>query len=237
MSRRYNFGQSADLLRTNPKTFLKWLAEDGIDASKQRDRADPRQKYITEEQLIQMAKQREIELHLPDPDRKPESSATRLLAAVNERFAALELQMTHRFDRMEAQLQTFMADVRRDLESQVKVTPSPPEYAPVAPPKPERPKPLPARTSKKSRTKKGTKAKALPKALVPLALFKSEHKVSDKAVEYALEKRKITVERGRWTYNNRNVMVALGKLGQHEFYALFHEREKFQRCEQCPHEL
>jgi len=69
MSRRYNFGQSADLLRTNPKTFLKWLAEDGIDASKQRDRADPRQKYITEEQLIQMAKQREIELHLPDPVR------------------------------------------------------------------------------------------------------------------------------------------------------------------------
>jgi len=32
-------------------------------------------------------------------------------------------------------------------------------------------------------------------------------------------------------------MVALGKLGQHEFYTLFHEREKFQRCEQCPHEL
>src|SRR5947207_15730537 len=101
MSRRYNFGQSADLLRTNPKTFIKWLAEDGIDASKQRDPADPRQKYITEEQIISMAKKREIDLHLPDPNRKPESSATRILAAVNSRFTSLEQEMVQRFDQLE----------------------------------------------------------------------------------------------------------------------------------------
>ena len=89
MSRRYTFTQSIRLLGTNSKTFLKWLAEDGIDASKQRDPADPRRKYITEEQLIAIAKKREIELHLPDPERKPESTSARLVAAMNERFAAL----------------------------------------------------------------------------------------------------------------------------------------------------
>jgi hypothetical protein len=116
MSRRFNFTQCITMLHTNSKTFLKWLAEDGIDASKQRDPADPRQKYVTEEQLTSIAKKREIELHLPDPDRKPESSATRILAAVNERFAALEQEMAHRFDQMEAQLSVFMIDVRHELE-------------------------------------------------------------------------------------------------------------------------
>ncbi len=246
MSRRFNFTQCINLLHTNSKTFLKWLAEDGIDASKQIDRADPRQKYVTEEQLISMAKKRDIELHLPD-DRKPESSATRILAAVNERFAALEQQIStrldeieERFDRVEAQLQTAiatMANLQHDLHDLMALMKSEPEVTPLREQVKASLKITPTRTTARKPAKRKVKSKGLPKNLVPLSAFKIEHKVSDKAVEYAIEKGKITVERGKWTHNNRNVMIALNQQGRHEFYELFYERPGFHRCDYCPHAL
>src|SRR5438874_227177 len=64
-----------------------------------------------------------------------------------------------------------------------------------------------------------------------------EHDISSKAAEYALEKQKITVERGKWVNNNKSVMIALNLQGQHEFYNLFHQRDGFHQCEKCPHAL
>lgn len=119
MSRRFTFTQCITLLHTNSKTFLKWLAEDGIDASKQIDPADPRRKYVTEEQLISIAKKREIDLHLPDPDRKPESTSARILAGIDERFAKLEQQMVERFDQLAAEIPTMITDLRHHLEQQL----------------------------------------------------------------------------------------------------------------------
>src|SRR5260221_12994013 len=119
MSRRFTFTQCITLLHTNSKTFLKWLAEDGIDASKQIDPADPRRKYVTEEHLISIAKKREIDLHLPDPDRKPESTSARILAGIDERFAKLEQQMVERFDQLAAEIPTMLADLRHHLEQQL----------------------------------------------------------------------------------------------------------------------
>lgn len=269
MSRRFTFTQCITLLHTNSKTFLKWLAEDGIDASKQIDPADPRRKYVTEEQLISIAKKREIDLHLPDPDRKPESTSARILAGIDERFAKLEQQMVERFDQLAAEIPTMITDVRHHLEQQLthhfdqldahlaQMLAQPQRAHASAPPqeRPSTPAPRariaapaasaplsptaapPKPTAKKRGKRKAKARKPLPASYVPLATFRQLHKISEKAVEIAIQKNRLAVQRGAWLYQHRSISVALDRQGQQQFLALFGERRDFQRCDDCPHAL
>jgi len=63
--------------------------------------------------------------------------------------------------------------------------------------------------------------------LIPLSVFKSEAWISNRAVEYAMEKQKLAVKRGNGSHNDRNVMIALDAQGRQQFYELFHERQRF----------
>ena len=74
MANTYNFSQSCELLQTNPKTFKAWLAQAGIDATKQIDLADPRQKLITKVQLLLLAEQHGRVLPSLDEEVEPASS-------------------------------------------------------------------------------------------------------------------------------------------------------------------
>jgi uncharacterized coiled-coil protein SlyX len=262
VNRRFNLGDSATLLHTNPKTFKRWLAEDGIDAEKQLNRADSREKYVTEEQLVQMAQKRDIPLHLPD-ERKPESSATRILAAVDERFASLEQHLAGRFDQLAGEIHTVLADLRRDLEqpthrldqldarlermlAELQRAPAsaPPQERPHAPtPRARNATPsastaTPPKPTAKKRGKGKTKTrKNLPGTLMPLSTFRQTHGISEKAAENAVQRNKLSVVRGAWLYQHRSISVALDRQGQQQFHALFYQREGFQRCEKCPHAL
>jgi hypothetical protein len=224
MSRTYNFAQSQKLLRVDAKTFGKWLEKAKIDPETLRDSYDTRQKLLTYEQIVLLA-----DLHkrprppLPEED-IPEPPAAVILTTVDERLAALEQLIIQRFDGLQRELAEMAQQITATPGNQVEVKTSAAPIAPVA-------------SSTRKPTKKTARGKRLPRNLVPLYVFRNAHGVSAKAAEHAMEKGKFTVERGRWTYNNRNVMIALGKLGQHEFYTVFHERENFQRCEQCPHTL
>ncbi len=93
----------------------------GLTPAKQRDPADSRQKYLTEEQVVRMARKREIELHLPDPEQKGDE-ATRILAAMADGFATLEQHETGRFEQLTVETQTAYADLRHDLEQQLLLT-------------------------------------------------------------------------------------------------------------------
>ncbi len=120
MNRRFNFSQCVTLLDTNFKTFKRWLTEDGIDAEQQQNRADSREKYLTEDQLVAMARKREIPLQLPE-ERKGESTSAKILAGlagVDSRITTLEQQITGRFDQVDtqlAQLQT-LAEIQHQME-------------------------------------------------------------------------------------------------------------------------
>ena len=48
MDRRFNFRQCQELLQVDPKTFSRWLQKAHIDPSQQVNRADPRQKWLSE---------------------------------------------------------------------------------------------------------------------------------------------------------------------------------------------
>jgi hypothetical protein len=262
MSRRYNFTQCIGFLHTNAKTFAKWIDEDGIDTAKQRDLADPRQKYLTEDQLVQMAHKREIELQLPDPEHPGDALTTSILAAMTEGFATLEQRINERFEQLTVETQTAMADLRHDLEhhlvssleqmethlttlrSELQLTPTP-ATTQERPPTPISPTsnataaiPPPGPTASK-RTKRTTKTRAkkqLPGTLTPLSLFRQTHGITEKAVGNAVQREKLSIRRGAWLYQHRSITAALDQQGQQQFYALFSGRETFRRCATCPHD-
>ncbi len=232
MSRSFNFGQSQKLLHVDTKTFGKWLKKAKIDPESLRDKYDTRQKLLTEEQILMLAKDHGRKVHFPPPDQedKAESKVT-ALAPLQDRLAALEQEMIRRFNQVTELLASLDQRITQAQGSQVKTVQRP---APTS----SAPRPSPAKKPQSTRKPaKKTKAKQLPKTLIPLSAFKSEHGISNKAVEYAMEHGKLAVERGKWRYDGRNVMIALAAQGRRQFYELFHERPGFQRCKQCPHAL
>lgn len=251
--RRFNFRMSQELLRVDPKTFGRWLKQANIDPRTQIDKADPRQRYLTEEQLRQLAFEHDRELPPLDLEEStPDTSAAATIAAVNERLAGFEVRMTLHFDSLETQqrqmrqvLADLQADLRRLLANQERTLPPQPEHTQAAsngrntsspPAAKTTAASSPSRNSARKPTKK-TKGKRLPRTLIPLHAFGHEHGISEKATDHAAETGKLSVMRGRWLYNSHYVTSALDRQGQHEFYTLFHERAGFQKCLTCPHAL
>jgi hypothetical protein len=232
MSRTFNFGQSQALLDVDPKTFGRWLKKAKIDPSKQVNRADPREKLLTDEQILMLAKEHGRDVHFPPLDQENESEAEVTLATVDNRITALEHLIAQLFADLQGDLTNLaqrVTSTTQGSQAEVKQPPAPPA-APAS---------SPARRPQKARkpTKKTTKGKRLPRGFIPLYVMRNEHGVSEKAVELAMDKGKITVERGKWLYNHRSITSALSQQGQHEFYSLFHERAGFQDCATCPHAL
>lgn len=247
MSHTFNFRQSRELLRVDPKTFQKWLQKADIDPTKQVNLADSRERYLTEEQLTLLAKQHGRTL--PPLDSQPELPATMTAAMLAERLAVLEQEITQHFKRLEAQgLQVLqiIADLQQHLANLERTVPLQREHelavqkggssSPSAPaPKIEHEASSTRPLTKNA--KKRTKGKKLPRTLIPLHVFAREHGVSAGAADHAAQTGKITVECGKWLYNSRYITTALDQQGQSEFYALFHERGGFRDCRECPHAL
>src|SRR5579871_283905 len=115
MDRIFNFRQSQELLKVDPKTFSRWLARAHIDPSKQVNRADPRQKWLTEEQILMLAREhgRDVQLPPADQEEEPEPRPAAILTTVEERLFALEQKVTHGFDQLNARIEHVLAELQR----------------------------------------------------------------------------------------------------------------------------
>ncbi len=51
----FTFKECYDLLNINPKSFLEWLRKAKIDPNAQVNKFDPRKKFVTKSQLLQLA--------------------------------------------------------------------------------------------------------------------------------------------------------------------------------------
>ncbi len=248
MDRIFNFRQSQELLKVDPKTFSRWLAKAHIDPAKQVNRADPRQKWLTEEQILMLAREhgRDVQFPPPDQEDEPEPRPAAILTTVDERLFALEQKVTHRFDQLDARLEHVLTELQRILAlaspqarqpapaprarnaapAASASTTTPSTRTTTAPPKP---------TAKKRGKRKAKARKLLPGTLTPLATFRQLHGISEKAVEIAVQRNKLAVVRGEWVYEHRPIGIALDRPGQQQFLALFSERQEFKRCDDCPH--
>jgi hypothetical protein len=129
MSRRYNFRQSQEILRVNPKTFARWLREAGIDPEEQIDKFDPRQKWLTDEQILMLAQEHGRVVDFPDQEQAEETHDTTTLTTLREQLFALEQQLTHRFDQLDARLTSLLTELQLVRLS----APPPPQERPPAP--------------------------------------------------------------------------------------------------------
>jgi hypothetical protein len=169
------------------------------------------------------------------------------MADVRRDLEQPEPQPTRRFDQVDARLEQLLAELQRARASappQARPHPPAPRARNAAPSAsasastPSSPTTAaPPKPTAKKRGKRTAKAKQLPKNFVPLSVFKNDHNVSAKAVEYAMERGKLATERGKWLYNGRNVLIALDRQGQQQFHALFNGRDGFQLCKGCPHAI
>lgn len=90
-------------------------------------------------------------------------------------------------------------------------------------------------TKHAAKKKRTSKAKSLPRTLVPLRVFAKQHEIDMKVADRVSESGNLAVVSGNWLYESRVVAKALNAEGQQDFYRVFHTREGFTRCEHCPH--
>lgn len=226
MSHTYNLAQSQKLLRVDTKTFNKWLEK--ADIIPDQDAYDTRQKLLTYEQLVMLA-----DLHKrprpPLPKEETPSAEEVTLAMLDKRLTTLEQLIIQRFDALGREL-AEMTQMQRITPQGSQAQTKLPATTAVSR-TPTRKTTTARKRAKKSRLKK------LPQGLIPLTVFKTAHGISDKAAEYAVEKKKFTVVRGKWLYDGKIIMIALSRQGQHEFIEVFKERPGFHQCNHCPHTL
>ena len=81
----YNFKRCREFLDADAKTFSKWLVKAKIDPKKQVNLADPRERYLTEEQIIMLADEHgRPRPTFPEED-EPEPQATVTLATLDRK--------------------------------------------------------------------------------------------------------------------------------------------------------
>ena len=242
ISNTFNFSESCRLLQTNPKTFQAWLKKAGIDSNTQINLADPRERYLTREQLVMLAEQ-----HgriLPPLEDQTESSTEVTFATLTEQVKAVEQVVLRRFDLIEEMLQRILSHVsiapfgqhtmisplqEQDIHTDVTLAET------SLPHSEEGTIPSLSQSPSSQKAKKVVKGKPLPRSLIPVRVFADLHHVSMKVVDRASKSEKLPVRHGRWLYKSRYITQALSIQEQQVFYKLFHTREDFKLCEHCPH--
>lgn len=238
MQRRFKISDCLDLLDVDGKTFHRWLVKADIDLNQQRNRADTRKKWLTVEQILQLARDHDREVHFPDEAQDEVQQAettTNNAAPANATLQEILAALRHLEQHIE-QLAAHVAALPSELRQAGATTSLRTPTARIA-----TSTPLSKATTKTTTThrkrKTTKKSKKLPATLTPLSTFRQLHGVSEKAVDNAIQRNKLVVIRGAWHTNNRAIGIALDRQAQQQFYTLFHEREGFARCDQCPHAL
>src|SRR5579862_7635351 len=96
---KFTFKACYQLLQINPKSFLTWLKKANIDPERQRDKFDPRKKYLYRNQLEHLAAEHERELpeDLAEYADEMENAAV-TIQALAEQLEAVQSGITQRFD-------------------------------------------------------------------------------------------------------------------------------------------
>lgn len=129
---KFTFKACHQLLQISPKSFLGWLVKAGIDPEKQRDRFDPRKKYLSRDQLEMLAAVHGRRL---PPQLDDFAEAERTPVATVETLATqldlLRAEMAQRFDQVDQavlQLPPLLEDISMKLREAQEADPDMPAW-------------------------------------------------------------------------------------------------------------
>ena len=230
--RMYILSECCALFGVNPKTFHKWLNQEGMHL--QSSRADSRVRYLTQEQVEYLTHEygrKSAAREEPSSDERPvpagDTALGERMTQFEQRLSLLEDEVRQCHELLRATQQQMQGMAFQPVET--KVAPAEPPPAKTASAGKHRPPPA-------TRAKNKHRSKNLPHALVLLRVFAEQHHISAKQVSTANKTGKISVVRGKWLVNSRWATEALDQRGRQEFYAAFHTKQGFVLCEHCPHE-
>ncbi len=109
--KKFTFKQCYHLLQISPKSFLGWLKKVDIDPEAQRDKFDPRKKYLFKSQLQSIAAEhgRQLPPNLDDYADQADTMPAMTLEGVAEQVAALRTAQAQRFDQVDHTVQRLSA--------------------------------------------------------------------------------------------------------------------------------
>jgi len=237
MTRTYTFAECYKLLNVDPKTFGRWLEKASIDPKQQVSKVDNRIRYLTQEQLEQLANDHGRTLTPPDV----QASTTESVPP-----GAYKL-LQERLDSVEHKLNEALDDISSTRTEIYTSTPSRSELQDALDllgKAMERITSLEEQITQLQAPKRATKAKStpdasdvLPEGLIPWRTFADLHKMSQTTTGRYIDQGIIHAVRGRWKVASGYVKEAFDSQGKHDFWVQFHNKEGFTSCDDCPHHL
>ena len=133
MPEKYNFSACYRLLNTNPKTFQGWLKKANIDPNKQVNPADPRQKYLTRKQILDLAEEHGRVVSLLNEDEEKAASVM-TIESLAEQIATNHALLTEQIATNHALLTEMTHSFHQILSLQQEQVDHRQQFAPLRPP-------------------------------------------------------------------------------------------------------
>lgn len=247
----YLFTECYSLLNCDPKTFRKWLKKAGLDASAQKSTIDERIKFLTEDQLRQLA-QDHGRPWPPQPrpaGEQPAPIAPGAFKLVDERTGRHEHIISQHADQL-AEHGRLLADAIlriNQLEQSLSAATEQITGLTILTSKQARQiqelqeqiataRPRTTRRPASDDTDQTGEISELEPGLVGAAEFAEIHGVNVGTAKSAWQSGRIPTRRGKWRGPGRNpITIALDAQGRAVFYQLYSSNSSFQACPDCPH--
>jgi hypothetical protein len=233
----YTFNECYALLGVDPKTFRRWLKKADIDPDTQKSKIDERIRYLTQEQLDQLATDHERTLTPPEeqaPTESAPSGAYKLFVErLKERVDSLSAQSEQHghiwqdlYNSIDIQKEKLHQQAERITTLEQQLTQAQETIATLQAP----------RRATKAQNPSET-VNALPENLIAWRAFADLHRAPQTTVRRYMEQGFIHAVKGKWKVGNGYVQEALDAAGRHDFWVQFHSKDGFTSCDDCPHEI
>jgi small-conductance mechanosensitive channel len=228
----FTFSECYHLLDVDAKTFRRWLDKAGIDPEKQVSKADSRVKFLTENQIEDLALAHGRPwppLPKPDDQAQPGPGSVKLLS---QRVDELAAQLAGAYERI-GMLEALNDVMQQQIESLTKLLDNQAEQiaALTVAQQQERP------TRRTREQQPADAASGLPDGLIPWRTFANLHRTPQTTTSRYIQQGHIHVIRGKWKVENGYVKEALDAKGRRDFWVQFHNSSGFTACDDCPHTL
>ena len=229
MTKTYTFSECYRLLDVDAKTFGRWLEKAGIDPKQQISKIDNRIRYLTQDQLEQLASDHGRILSQQQEQPSTESVAPGTYKLLLERVENLSSQVERHGRIWQDLLAKLEHQAERISTLEEQLTEAQQTITTLQAPK---------RTTKVRNPSEDTLPEdTLPEGFIPWRPFADLHHIGHTTVHRHIQQGIVHTIKGKWKIGNAYVKDLIGAQGQRDIWIYCHENENFLTCDNCPHQI